>query len=179
MIKEFYIHGEEFDNLQLELLNFYNLDIDYSNEFDNQNMQAGIPVKIPKVAVSHGDMRINIIDRYNLKTLPAVILERLKEYSEDTNYKIINCWATDMKVGSEGLFHHHLPTEISGVYYYDVDETDSQIEFLIDGTPTQFKSITGKMMMWPARTQHRIPFKSKEGNRRSISFNLVKIGASP
>ena len=39
MIKEFYINGEEFDNLQLELLNFYNLDIDYSNEFDNQNMQ--------------------------------------------------------------------------------------------------------------------------------------------
>jgi len=174
MIKEFYIKDEEFDKLQLELSNFYNLDINYSNPFDDQSIRDGISIQIPKVAVSHGDMRINIIDKYNLKILPAIIFERLKEYSSDNNYKIINCWATDMKAGSEGLLHHHLPTEISGVYYYDVDETDSQIEFLIDDKLTQFKSITGKMMMWPAGTRHRIPFKTKIGNRRSISFNLVR-----
>jgi len=173
MIKEFYIEGEEFDKLQLELSYFYGLDIHYSNPFDDQSMREGIPVKIPKVAVSHGDMRINIIDNYNLKIFPEVIFKRLKEYSSNTNYKIINCWATDMKVGSEGLLHHHLPTEISGVYYYDVDETDSQIEFLIDDKLTQFKSITGKMIMWPAGTRHRIPFKTKIGNRRSVSFNLA------
>ena len=174
MIKEFYIEGEQFNKLQLELSAFYNLDINYSNPFDDQNMRDGIPIKIPKVAVSHGDMRVNIIDRYNLEILPAVIFEQLKDYSADTNYKIINCWATDMTVGSEGLLHHHLPTEISGVYYYDVDETDSQIEFLIYDDLTQFKSVTGKMIMWPAHTRHRIPFKTKIGNRRSISFNLVR-----
>jgi len=174
MIKEFYIEGEEFDKLQLELSYFYGLDIHYSNPFDDHSIREGIPIKIPKVAVSHGDMRVNIIDKHNLKIFPEVIFKRLKEYSSDINYKIINCRATDMKVGSEGLLHHHLPTEISGVYYYDVEETDSQIEFLIDDKLTQFKSITGKMIMWPAHTKHRIPFKTKIGNRRSVSFNLVR-----
>jgi hypothetical protein len=176
MIKEFYITGDDFINLQSELDSFYKLDLLYANPFDEKSKQDGIPIKIPKVAVSHGDMRINIIDQHNLKVLPDIVFKKLKEYSTDTNYKIINCWATDMKVGSEGLLHHHIPTEISGVYYYDVDETDSQIEFLIHNELKQFSSKTGKMMMWPANTKHRIPFKTKECARRSVSFNLVKPG---
>ena len=142
MIKEFYITGDDFINLQHELDSFYKLDLLYANPFDEKSKQDGIPIKIPKVAVSHGDMRINIIDQHNLKVLPDIVFKKLKEYSTDTNYKIINCWATDMKVGSEGLLHHHLPTEISGVYYYDVDETDSQIEFLIHNELKQFSSKT-------------------------------------
>ena len=60
MIKEFYITGDDFINLQNELDSFYKLDLLYANPFDEKSKQDGIPIKIPKVAVSHGDMRINL-----------------------------------------------------------------------------------------------------------------------
>ena len=50
MIKEFYIEGEQFNKLQLELSAFYNLDINYSNPFDDQSIRDGIPIKISTVA---------------------------------------------------------------------------------------------------------------------------------
>ena len=174
MIKEFSVTGENLSQLQEELSNFLSLDIVYSNPFDDEQLRQGIPIDIPKVAVSYGDMRVNIIQKHNMQVLPRVIYWALEQYCGDTDYDIINCWATNMKVGSEGLIHHHLPTELSGVYYYAVDPNDSQIELMTDGEFKSYASATGKLIMWPANTLHRIPFKTLDTLRCSISFNLVR-----
>lgn len=171
-IAEYHLGGEEFENLQTELENFYNLEIPYFNPFDAQSIRENIPIKVPRVSVSYGDMTRNIIEAHDLKVLESVIMKYTKDYSSE-DLKIINCWATDMQIGQEGLMHHHLPTTLSGVYYHAIDPTDSQIEFSIEATPIHVGSKLGKLMIWPAWVLHRIPLKTGNTHRRSISFNLV------
>lgn len=173
MIAQYDIVDDDFLLLQAELAKFYNIDIPYFNPFDEESKRDNIPIKIPRVAVSYGDMTTNIIEEHNLTVLPRIIMEKIKQYT-DENLKIVNCWATDMRQGSEGLLHHHLPTKISGVYYHAIDKSDSKIEFLINNELVAFDSKVGKLMIWPAGTLHRIPLKTTATKRQSISFNLIK-----
>ena len=176
LINKFTIEGEEFDNLQKELAEFYNADIPFFNPFDEHSRRDNIPVIVPRVDVSHGDMTVNIIEKFDLKVFPKIIMRNIKALTGSDNFDIVNCWGTDMKKGSEGLLHHHLPTEISGVYYHAIDPDDSKIEYMIDGKLVQFESKLGTMFIWPAHVLHRIPLKTSDSKRRSVSFNLMYKG---
>ena len=172
MIAEYDIVGDDFLLLQKELEDFYRINIPYFNPFDQHSKRDNIPVGIPRVDVSYGDMSLNILEKHNLVTLRRIIIEKVQHYTTQ-NLTIVNCWATDMKQGTEGRLHHHLPTTLSGVYYHTIDDDDSKIEFLLNNNLTQFNSKVGRMMIWPAETMHRIPLKTTPGKRRTISFNLV------
>ena len=171
-IKEYQITGQDFEDLQQELSNFYNLPLHYSNQFDDEDIKQGKPIGTPRVATSYGDMMINIINRHELDVLKRIIIKNVEDYLGDTNFEIADCWATDMQEGSAALWHNHKPTMLSGVYYHEFTEPESQIEFNINGVATPFESKLGKMMIWPAETLHRIPLKKTSSKRRSISFNI-------
>lgn len=174
LITEFTITGDEFANLQKELGDFYKVDIPYFNPFDVQSRLQNLPIDIPRIDVSHGDMTINIIEKYNLSLFKSIILRNVRELTGSDDYEIVDCWGTDMKQGSEGWLHHHLPREIAGVYYHAMDPADTHIEYMIDGELVQYGSELGKMFIWPAGVLHRIPLKTTDTIRRSVSFNLVR-----
>lgn len=174
-IKEYQITGQDFENLQTELGNFYKLPIPYGNQFDHMDRLYGKKIVTPKVDTSYGEMMINIMQIHNLDVLQRIVSTNVEDYLGDVNFKIVDCWATDMKEGSAALWHHHLPTMLSGVYYHEFTEPESHIEFMVDGVATPYASQLGKMIIWPAGTLHRIPLKTTSKNRRSISFNVIRI----
>jgi hypothetical protein len=171
-IKEYQIKGQDFEDLQKELCDFYNLPLHYSNQFDDDDIKQGKPIGTPRVATSYGDMMVNIISLHNLSTLAKIITQNVEDYLGNRDFKIVDCWATDMQEGSAALWHNHKPTMLSGVYYHEFTEPESCIEFKINEVVTPFESKLGKMMIWPAGTLHRIPLKTTSTKRRSISFNI-------
>jgi hypothetical protein len=174
-IKEYQVTDHDFEDLQKELGDFYNLPLHYSNQFDDDDIKQGKAIGTPRVATSYGDMMVNIIDLHNLSTLARIITKNAEDYLGDTNFKIVDCWATDMQEGSAALWHNHKPTMLSGVYYHEFTEPESRIEFKINDVATPFESKLGKMMIWPAETLHRIPLKTTSTKRRSISFNVNRL----
>jgi hypothetical protein len=173
-INEYMIEGQDFENLQSELGEFYKLPIPFASPFDLEDKRNGIAIETPRCDVSYGDMLVNITQHHNLPTLVKVILKNVSDYLGDDDIQILNCWATDLKKGSVALWHHHMPALVSGVYYHEFTEPESRIELMIDGVPTPFESKVGKMICWPSDTLHMIPLKTTDTKRRSISFNIIR-----
>jgi len=173
-IKHYQLEEVDFKNLQQELQNFYSLDLPYSNPIDDQDRLENKKIEIPKVAVSHSSFNINIIEKHNLTTLSSVILKNAKDYLPDANLEINECWATNMKPGSAAQLHSHRHALLAGVYYHDVDESDSHIQFFIDELLVPITPKIGKMLIWPGELLHEIPIKTLTSNRYSIAFSLSR-----
>jgi hypothetical protein len=165
--------GEEFNNVQKELEQFYNLDIPYANPFDTKDPESRIPY--PRLDVSYATFNYSVIRMHNLTKLGDAIIM----HSPNKNCMIGENWATDMKIGSISDAHTHInyseDTFFCGVYYYDVDQSDVNIQFLIDDIWVDFDMRPGKLMYWPTNYFHRIPMKTSNVTRRSFSFNLYKF----
>jgi len=176
-IISYQLDSNEFTDVQRELDAFYELDIPYGNPHDKSALERGLNIHIPKLHISYVSFGENVIDMHNLKYLKKIILK----YAPTDNCYIGQSWATDMKVGTMAALHNHVFLEndlfLCGVYYHDVDPSDTQIHFASDEMQTQFVAFEmkpGKLMFWPTEYVHGIPLKSNPTKRRSVSFNLYK-----
>lgn len=110
--------------------------------------------------------------------------------------KIGSSWATKFDKGDYAHQHHHLPDEVSGVYYYQVpktsvQDTDESINkydgYLYFVSPVQghyFSPLTsprqktyvtpkeGSLILFPSYLEHAVmPCNNSDESRISISFN--------
>lgn len=108
--------------------------------------------------------------------------------------KISSSWATQFDAGDYAHQHHHLPDEISGVYYYQVPERQATNEpvnqyegYLYFVSPVQghyFSPMTapqqklyitpeeGRLVLFPSYLEHAVmPCSNHDKARISISFN--------
>ncbi len=102
---------------------------------------------------------------------------------------ITGCWANINPRGAYHPMHHHPNNYLSGVYYVAVPSPNSRILFqdprpsMIMPEPRQFTRLTanganaqskaGRLVMFPSWLKHTVPSNDGEGDRISISFNLM------
>jgi uncharacterized protein (TIGR02466 family) len=102
---------------------------------------------------------------------------------------ITGCWANINPRGAYHPMHHHPNNYLSGVYYVAVPSPTSRIIFqdprpaMIMPRPRQFTRMTangadaqskeGRLLIFPAWLKHTVPSNDSDGERISISFNLM------
>jgi uncharacterized protein (TIGR02466 family) len=126
----------------------------------------------------------------------AVIIKTAKGALEflDVEYRdfvITGCWANINPPGGKNSSHTHPNNYISGVYYVSVPEGSGAIEFLdpraqagtilpktkkwnkFNGTKVTIPAKEGRLVLFPAWLSHSVPVNVSDGERVSISFNIM------
>ena len=109
-------------------------------------------------------------------------------------FQFTQSWVTECVPGLQHRHHSHTNSIISGVYYFDTDESSSPIVFCdnahtsvrfntlaLEDEPDLFvvPSIKNRLVLFPSYLEHSVPVTSV-GKRRSLAFNtlpLSKIGS--
>ena len=102
---------------------------------------------------------------------------------------ITGCWANINPRGAYHPMHHHPNNYLSGVYYVAVPSPTSRIVFqdprpaMIMPQPRQYTRLTangadaqskeGRLLIFPAWLKHTVPSNDSDGDRISVSFNLM------
>lgn len=104
---------------------------------------------------------------------------------------ITGCWANINPPGSYHPMHHHPNNYLSGVYYVAIPSPNSLILFqdprgqasMIAPKPRQYTRINangsfaqskeGRLVMFPSWLKHTVPANDSQGDRISISFNMM------
>jgi uncharacterized protein (TIGR02466 family) len=132
------------------------------------------------------------------KEFEDFISEHVARYLQEAGYnyyipRIVNCWLNEMPARSRNSMHSHHGYSISGTYYIDVPQDSGHLrvqrtrhpsshflskirtytlensdDWLIDIEP-------GAVVLHASELLHGVPEKDYEGQRRSISFDIVLI----
>lgn len=123
-------------------------------------------------------------------TLRQEILHHSAEFTAalDLKFKDIRLTESWLNVTGHGdfqHFHNHIPYDISGVYYYQTNESDGQIVFkdpaLIKSTSVLLKKLprtvryqprVGTLILFPSFLEHGVYHNETKSNRISIAVNL-------
>ena len=89
--------------------------------------------------------------------------------------KIVNLWAMVYSKGDYAKWHHHGKNILSMVYYVDVDDGTTPIEFNgTNGTITVFPK-RGDLIIFDSSLTHRVPKVSNHSPRVVIASNLMLV----
>lgn len=134
----------------------------------------------------------NLVEEYNLTAFKAEVNKHVKlylkemQFPEDTPYKFENSWMTLYQKRDYAHVHSHGSADMSGVYYFKTTGTDGNIFFENPVKPmgnslcykylisrTYYQPKVGRMMLFPSWLEHGVQTMIEDGQRVSISFNLI------
>ena len=87
--------------------------------------------------------------------------------NRDSQFQCTSMWAMQYETGSHALPHDHFPSNISAVYYVDVEPDSSPIIF---EDRVMFKPENGLLVLFPSILGHQVP--PTHSKRMVISANL-------
>ena len=145
---------------------------------------------IGKFSVSSNTFFSNILDTYNLKSTSHEIDRHIREYCSQLNFTFKSytmvSWFIKMNKGDYVHFHNHLPTEMSGVYYYKASGDDAKIVFecphhMLDTSKVyhcvsprwEHYAETGKIIIFPSWLRHGVQTQKSDETRIGLSFNIT------
>ena len=141
-------------------------------------------------SVSSNTFFSNILDTYNLKSVSHEIDRHIREYCSQLNfafksYSMVS-WFIKMNKGDYVHYHTHLPTEMSGVYYYKASGDDAKIVFecphhMLDTSKVyhcisprwEHYAETGKIILFPSWLRHGVKTQKSDETRIGLSFNIT------
>ena len=100
--------------------------------------------------------------------------------TQDLKFNMFNLWAMMYEEGEHTIRHSHFPSDLSAVYYVDVEPGCAPVLFEVpqnDGINNKCETFTlqpqnGMLAIWPAILHHEVP--PTKGKRMCISMNLDK-----
>lgn len=138
------------------------------------------------------NFKTNIFEEYELASFRQAIEFCVVNYLENLGEKLVSltitdCWITKSTKHQYGHIHNHMPSDISGVYYFQTSQEDGSIFF---ENPLQIayssklgnkniffpsykiKPNVGKIILFPGWLSHGVDTNTTDSERISISFNI-------
>tara|TARA_B100000427_G_scaffold52756_1_gene40559 strand:+ start:85 stop:753 length:669 start_codon:yes stop_codon:yes gene_type:complete len=156
--------------------------------FDHKKGTLDLIEKIPafKSVIKEG------VERYIQSCFPGATPESFEKIFN--NCYVHGTWITQLDNDDYAHKHHHMPSQISGVYYHSVPKEGEGGEIYFDTPVTgQFSSGTtagfgfpqavmrpeeGMMILFPSFLEHGVRTYSGDHPRISLSFNLEESSSS-
>jgi len=132
----------------------------------------------------------NVVDQHQLINFRDKIisntLKMLSEYkSSAKEASIIESWFNVSPNSGFQFDHQHPFTDISGVYYYQTNNTDGDLVFInpnpyastfnlskVDTQQVRFTPVVGRMVLFPGWLMHRVEVNHTDTERISFTFNI-------
>lgn len=137
----------------------------------------------------------NLIKEFQLDAFEKEVLIQTNQYlssigwdTTTTSFEITESWMTLTNKGEFAPKHEHGASDISGVYYVDIANTDGQIYF---STPTKqcqssllfsathpnvsIPPANNMFILFPGWLEHGVSTQETTGDRISVSFNIRAI----
>lgn len=186
--------GEEYDNIQKELVDAYNqLEFSQNPQWSSDTHELSPnPFGSDTLFEYKCFNFLNFLDR-SLNNYINNVYGNHTNDSETINYSYIitSSWFTKTKKGKHTHLHDHNGLDISGVYYLQTNGHDGSIVFehpmsmlsnnfimwLITSKDKIIQPQNGKLILWPSYIRHRVETNTTDNDRISISFN-IKITSS-
>jgi len=143
----------------------------------------GMPHKITTL-----NFEDNIIEKHNMMKIKRVIDDNLKLFLDSVkvpNYPyFMTAWISSYDKGEYAPVHNHLNADLSGVYYYETNQSDGNIFFVTPSlvmTSSIFHKLSdnfhvtpeeGKLLIFPGWLQHGVTTNTTAHNRKSLAFNI-------
>ena len=141
-------------------------------------------------SVSSNTFFSNILDTYNLKDVSGELDRHIREYCDILEFKFNSysmvSWFIKMNKGDYVHYHTHLPTEMSGIYYYKATGDDAKVVFecphpMLDMSKVyhcisprwEHYAETGKVILFPSWLRHGVKTQKSNETRIGLSFNLT------
>ena len=141
-------------------------------------------------SVSSNTFFSNILDTYNLKSVSHELDRHIREYCSQLNFTFKNysmvSWFIKMNKGDYVHYHTHIPTEMSGIYYYKANGDDAKVVFecphpMLDMSKVyhcvsprwEHYAETGKIILFPSWLRHAVKTQLSDETRIGLSFNLT------
>lgn len=132
-----------------------------------------------------------LLDKPELKNIREFIEKSISTYTNEVLFMkntltITQSWANKNEKGDSHHLHSHPNSFLSGVFYFQINEKMSPIEFSKDKDPysmeiksfNKFNSHTfllplnsGELILFPSHLNHRVPENNSDEIRISMSFN--------
>lgn len=147
---------------------------------------------------NHTSEKSNLLDNPILANLKGLFMENVRIYAEeiiktDCEFYITNSWKNENYKGQNHSLHNHANSILSGVYYIDVENSESSISFNRMASPyymnfkskeyTGFNSMewtipveNNMLILFPSSLYHQVRLNQTEHVRRSIAFNTFAKG---
>ena len=148
-----------------------------------------------KISIDH-----SILNNKELKNIKKFINDQCSYYLEniicpankDIELYVTISWLNYTSINGYHHTHAHQNSVVSGVFYFDVDETEDSISFVknqynqIEVVPSNFNpwnsrtwwlpAKNGRLLMFPSSLNHGVPTKKENKKRVSLSFNTFIKG---
>jgi len=148
-----------------------------------------------KISIDH-----SILNNKELKNIKKFINDQCSYYlkniicpaNKDIELYVTISWLNYTSINGYHHTHVHQNSVVSGVFYFDVDETEDSITFVknqynqIEITPSNFNpwnsktwwlpAKNGRLLMFPSSLNHGVPTKKENKTRVSLSFNTFIKG---
>lgn len=133
------------------------------------------------------------IESFALEGMALAVIEGVNAYLTDIEYsgpglRLAESWFNFFQKGGFQFDHVHPGSRVSGVYYYQTTEGDGELRFSnpvgqlamgvfpYDGQEPPVARVVpkvGRMVLFPSWLSHRVQPIVSDGERISISFNLI------
>lgn len=134
----------------------------------------------------------NLVKEFNLLDFQREALTHSVQYMQligrdtvDNNFEISESWMTVSKLNNHTPRHEHGAADISGVYYINVEDDDSEIYFstpvkqcqsskLFSAThpDVSMKPTNGMFILFPGWLEHGVSIQKIDSERVSVAFNI-------
>ena len=173
-------------NKERDVINNIVTNEDYKSSGIGQNNLRGKEISLASQSKK-------ILEDINLKFLTEKILSAFNIYKNeimevrDTDFNLTSSWIIKTKTNQSGNFHMHTNSMFSGIYYYQVSDSNLCFENYNNSnwfvTPKKYNlynsrqiSITPKnndVVFFPSEVYHKIGTNNSKDDRYSIAFNLL------
>ena len=146
--------------------------------------------------ISDPNFKSNLLDDYNLTEFKLLLDKHIFSFlssidsnigfTRSRNYKITTSWMTLSEKESYAHTHMHTEADLSGVFYVRTTGNDGQLFFENPNKVSRcshvfrhiqdriyYKPEVGKLILFPPWLEHGVQKNSTEGERVSVSFNIV------
>lgn len=139
-----------------------------------------------------GNFEKNILEEENMTIVSDFIMKQCARFMQEMQVKspykpaLVTSWLTLTKPGQHAHIHDHGTNQISGVYWFKTNGRDGEIFFRnplkalkcnpighTNMNETIFNPDLGRLAMWPSYLDHGVKENKSDGDRISLSFNIV------
>jgi len=192
----------------MSLINLFSTPI-YVHDFEGETL-AGIQDQISKIiprvdssiktapwgeasGTTWNNQGNHVIEDYQLDKFALALIDAGAQYLTDMEYqgggvRLHQSWFAWNKRGGFQFDHLHPMSRVSGVYYYQTNGEDGNLQFInpqlhqqmgvwpCDGMimpNNSFEPKVGRMILWPSWLMHRVEPNCTDHDRISLNFTLV------
>jgi len=143
--------------------------------------------------------KYNILNNKQFYKLKEIIINEFNFYKNeilkynDTKFEIISSWLTKGKKNQISKLHNHTNSMFSGVFYFSINENQSNIMFenvyrsTFNIIPTEYNIYNStqqnlfvkekSLIIFPSEVHHQILQSKSTKDRYSLAFNIIPTGS--